>query len=547
MKKRVISFLLVTFTIMTLLSLAVSASSSEKILCGFRCNDDKSSAPSFVTFAPSSPDKLTVHGGTDQSQIYCGAFFGGNYYCIDAQGGFLKVDINSFARTEIGKSIADMEKLTPVEMSYDTHTGKMYLMCIDRENNDANIMYTVDLSTGSITKSNYIIGCNLIKGMTFDGTGILYAMDSDGTLCKIDLASGRAFTLGETELTSSYIQSMCYDRTGGVILWARYDGEGDANLVEIDPVAVKVNKKLPLCNNSAITALSFTSDALEVKVVSEDGGVAYVSGNSFYNAGENAVINAEPDKGYTFGGWLTSGGTLGATNDLSTTITMPNGDVSVTAFFIPNKSYQNRSLYDETSKILVSGKKLYYNTDLTVSPWTENGEGYDKLTEVMGKKREMISAQVVSLNAHGIGEIESFKSKINITFPVPEEYNGKKIDIFSYDGEKVIKDTAKVKEGQISFKTKADGAFALTTHRSGSVWVIIILIVLLLGVGYFVYVYRKPIMTALKKDTKKLRNSIQHRASHIKRAKKPDNKKKSQDVFDAIDNQSLENSRYDIK
>ena len=547
MKKRIISFLLVTFTLITLMSATVSASSSEKILCGFRCNDDKASAPSFVTFAPSSPDKLTVHGDTAQAQIYCGAFFGGNYYCIDAQGSFLKVDINSFARTEIGKSVTDMEKLTPVEMSYDTHTGKMYLICIDRENNDANLMYTVDLSTGNIVKNNYIFGCNLIKGMTFDGAGNLYVVDNDGSLCKVDLSSGRAFTIGETELYSSYIQSMCYDRNDGVIYWAQFNGEGDGNLVEINPADAKVNKKQTLGSNCAITALSFTSDALEVKVVSEDGGVAYVSGNSYYNTGENAVITAEPDKGYTFGGWITSGGTLGATNDLTTTVTMPSGDVSVTAFFIPNKSYQNRSLYDETSKILVSGKKIYYNTDVTVDAWSEKDDGYDKLTDVMGKKREFISSQIVSLNAHGIGEIESFKSKITITFPVPEEYNGKKVDVFTYDGEKVIKDTEKVKEGQITVKTKADGAYAVTTHRSGSVWVIIILILLLLAAGYFVYVYRKPIFAALNRDTKKLKGKIKNKLSGSKRKAKSQKAKKSQDVFDAIDNQDLNNSRYITK
>ncbi len=545
MKKRIISLLLVIFTIFALSVISVSASSSEMILCGFRCNDDKSSAPSFITFSPSSPDKITTHGAADQSQIYCGAFFGGVYYCIDAQGSLIKVDVNTFGRTEVGKSIADMETLTPVEMSYDTHTGKMYLMCIDRTNNDANLMYTVDLTSGGIQKSNYIIGCNSVKGMTFDGAGNLYVIDSDGTLCKIDVTSGRAFTLGETELTSSYIQSMCYGRGAGVIYWAQYDGEGIGNLVEVDPQSAQVKKKAPIGLNCAVTALSFTSDALEVKIESEDGGVAYVSGNSYYNAGENAVITAEADKGYTFGGWLASGGTLGATNDLTTTITMPNGDVSVTAFFIPNKSYQNRSLYDENSKVLVSGKKLYYNTDLTVNPWLEGSDGYDKLTDLMGKKRELLNAQVISLNAHGIGEIESFKSKINISVPVSEDYTGKKVDVFIYDGEKVTKTTAKVKEGQITLKSKIDGSFAVATHRSGSVWVVIILIILLIAAGYFVYVYRKPILAQLKKDTGKVKSNFKKKPT--KKNAKAAKQQKSNDVFDAIDNQSLENSRYDIK
>lgn len=539
MKKRVIALLLVLITVLCV-PFSVSAASSDIVLYGFRNFDSEESPYAFVSFSPAAPAKVTeLSKQAEQPEIFCGTSFGGNIYAVDKNGMLYKVDTQKFVRTEIGTAIEDTTAYRPVEMAYDITQNKMYLLCLDLNNVNANALFTLDVKSGTTVFQSYIIGAAQLKGFTFDGAGQAYGIGETGMLYKIDAHTGRAFTIGATGFEGTYIQSMCYDRTTDLIYWAFYDGES-GKLISVDPATAAATDIGAIGNNSEISALCMASDAYAIEVIAEEGGIAYVSGEKYYNAGESAALVAEVTNGYEFGGWKVSGGTLSTTGEVATTVTMPSGDVTVTAFFLPKKVYQERTLYSDSAKVTVSGKKLYYNTQLSVTPWAEGTDGYDMLIEEMGPKRTLISANNINLQAFAVEETKAFNKSVKVTIPVGAEYEGKKVNIYRFDGEKIIKSSEKVKEGLVTLKLKEAGHIAITTHRGASFWAVFFLILLLGALIFFVYAFRDVILKSIKKDMRKIN-------SKLKAQKKEKNEKEqSENIMAALDEQDLDSSRYNI-
>ncbi len=540
MRKRIIALLLVLLTLFCV-PFSVNAASSDITLYGFRNYDSEGSPFAFVSFSPASPAKLTeISKQGEQSEIFCGTSFGGNIYVVDENGILYKADTQKFVRTEIGTAIEDTTAYRPVEMAYDITQNKMYLLCLDLNNNSANALFTLDVKTGTTVFQSHIIGAAQLKGLTFNGNGDLFGIGETGMLYKIDTHSGRAFKVGATGFEGTYIQSMCFDRTTGLIYWAFYDGEA-GKLISVDPATALATEIGVIGNNSEITAICMASDAYAIEVNAEEGGIAYVSGEKYYNAGESAALVAEVTNGYEFGGWKVSGGTLSNTSEVSTSVIMPASDVTVTAFFLPKKVYLERTLYNESAKITVSGKKLYYNTQLAVTPWTEGMDGYDTLLEEMGEKRTIISANNIVLKASALEETEAFNKTVNVTIPVNAENNGKKVNVYRFDGEKLIKSTEKVKDGAVTLKLKETGSIAVTTHRGASFFAIFFLIILLGALGFFVYSFRDAILKSLKKDLRKINGKFK-----LKKKAKAE-KQQSDNIMAALDEQDLDNSRYNIE
>lgn len=548
MKKRIISLIIAIISIVSVLTVAVGAQESEVMLYGYRTADGSASEMGFVSFTSGKPKELDLKAAQgEDAEIYCGTSIAGVLYCIDAQGNLVKVDASNFNRTVIGKAIEDTSVITPVEMSYDNVAGRLYIICIDRNNVDANIIMSVDINSGNAIKLVNILGAEAIKGMAFNGKGVLYCVGENGTLYKVDVATGRAYTVAETGYSASYIQSMCYDRTTSQLYWANYDGT-NGRLIAINPESGKTAELGTLGDNAAVTALCFANDAYEISIVSEEGGIAYVSGNGYFNSGEQASITAQADKGYSFGGWIASGGTLGATMDEETTITVPNGDVKIDALFVPKKAYQERSLYDTATGVTVNGKKVYYNAALTVYPWSEGSEGYTELQNMMGKKRELITTAVIELAVKSGQETEALQRDAKVLIPVGEQYNGQKVDIFRYDGEKVIKTSAKVKDNNVTVKIEKGVSLAITTHRGGSAVVAVILILLLLVLAFFIYVYRGTIKREFRKVMMLTASKINKlKAKKQEKSKAAKEEDKASEVMESLDAQDMENSRYNIE
>ncbi len=540
MKKRIFSLILVVIIALSV-PFSASAAASDINLYGFRNYDSEQSGFAFVSLSPQAPAKLNEASKQEElSEILCGTSFGGNIYAVDENGLFYKIDTVGFNRNEIGTAIEDISLYRPAEMAYDNISGKMYLLCLELENNEANALFTVDINSGEATFQRHIIGAAQLKGLSFDGSGTLYGIGENGTLYKIDPQSGRAYTIGSTGYSALYIQSMCFDRITNSIYWAYYNGE-EGKLISVDPATAIATELGVLGKNAEITALCMASDAYLVNIESEEGGIAYVSGDTYFNSGEKAALVAEVTNGYSFGGWAVNGGTLSTSGELSTTLTMPASDVTVKAFFLPKKVYQERTLYNNSAKFTLSGKKVYYNSTLEVSPWASGMDGYDLLLEEMGEKRTLISADAVSLTAMAVEETPGFKKSVRLTIPVPSEYEGRKVNVFTYNGEKISKTSEKVKDGQITLKLKEVGPIAITSFRGGAFFAILLLVLLTGSVGFLVYAFRDVIKSSLKKDIGKIKTKVK-----IKKAKHQ-TEKQSEQVFAALDEQDLENSRYNIK
>ncbi len=539
MKKRIIAFLLV-LTALLGLPFSVSAASSDIELYGFRNCDSKGNPFAFISFSPDEPGKPAEKSAQGElSEIFCGASFGGNIYAVDENGILFKIDTADFKRTEIGVAIEDTSVYRPVEMAYNNAENKMYLLCLELNNNNANVLFSLDVKTGITVFQSYIIGAAQLKGLTFDGQGNLYGIGETGMLYKIDSHAGRAYTIGATGFEGSYIQSMCFDRTVNLIYWAYYNGS-EGRLISVDPQSAAANDLGAIGKDCEVTALCMASDAYAVEIKAEEGGIAYVSGEKYYNAGEKAAIVAEVTNGYEFGGWQVSGGTLSSVNELSATVIMPSSDVTVTAYFLPKKLYQERTLYSENAKMTVTGKKLYYNTQFAVSAWAEGMDGYEQLQEQMGQKRTLISANNIILRAFATEEAPAFKNKIKLTVPVAKEYEGKKVNVFLFNGEKITKTSERVKDGQVTLSLKEAGPIAVTSFRGTSFWAVFFLIILLGALGYILYSFRELIFKSLKKDINKL--SLKRKAKKQKQSEK----NTSENIMAALDEQDLDSSRYNI-
>ena len=124
--------------------------------------------------------------------------------------------------------------------------------------------------------------------------------------------------------------------------------------------------------NVTVTA-SFTKISRTITVNAGTGGTASANkATAGYN--DSVTLTATPNTGYSFDKWTTTGGTLASATSASTTLTMPNANVTVTASF-------THVLYNITTgispsgggDISVSSNTGYYNDQITLTATPSDG------------------------------------------------------------------------------------------------------------------------------------------------------------------------------
>jgi hypothetical protein len=74
-------------------------------------------------------------------------------------------------------------------------------------------------------------------------------------------------------------------------------------------------------------------ETFTLAINAEVGGEVTVGESGEYEQGQEISISAEPDSGYMFAGWISTGGSFANENSASTAFTMPAEDVEITANF----------------------------------------------------------------------------------------------------------------------------------------------------------------------------------------------------------------------
>lgn len=89
--------------------------------------------------------------------------------------------------------------------------------------------------------------------------------------------------------------------------------------------------------NVTVTA-SFTKISRTITVNAGTGGTASAN-KATAGYGDSVTLTATPSSGYAFSKWTTTGGTLADATSATTTLTMPNANVTVTASFVAVTSH----------------------------------------------------------------------------------------------------------------------------------------------------------------------------------------------------------------
>lgn len=512
MVKRCIALALALIMSLGVLSISVFAEDEDgAVLYGFRCSDDESAdgGGAFVSFAASAPDKITVLAEQpDQPTVYCGLYFGGTFYGVDSAGSFFSAQPDTFERTQIAQAVEDPENWNAAEMTYDYTTATAYLLLSSRNSDDSQRqLYTLDLATGKSEYVGAVTKANQLRTLACDPNGQLYGIDGSGVLYKVDKQTGACLQVGETGRECMYIQSMCFERSTGTLYWAQYNGGGYGRLVVVDPETAQAQDVAQIGANCEISGLFLTTDAFRIRFESEAGGFASADGEEeLYPAGEKVSLSAEVDNGYDFGGWESlDGGTFTSTQETETTFVMPAKDVTIRAYFVPDKPYSERTLRDVATGSSAEGKKIYYNADFSVSELSADAEGYSEMAAQLGKKT-MLSAYDAKVSAYGT-ERAPFTGKLTVTFKVDAQYNGQKLNVYRYVDGKVMHSRLKVKDGAVTMKLDAVGPVMFAGPSGMSLWLVFLIVILVIAgvlvLGFIALCIRAQIIRRRKRMRRK--------------------------------------------
>ena len=155
----------------------------------------------------------------------------GYFYGYTENGQFWKYNQETGEAVKLGDPIG----ANPVDMAYDYSTGLMYAAVTDY-NMGYGTINVVNLNTGAL-EPVYMAESQFFITLACDGEGNLYTVTAFGDLIKISMENGQPTNmevilegLGDVQ----YMQSMCWDHTNNVLLWA-YCEYG--SIVWIDPNA----------------------------------------------------------------------------------------------------------------------------------------------------------------------------------------------------------------------------------------------------------------------------------------------------------------------
>ena len=126
-------------------------------------------------------------------------------------------------------------------------------------------------------------------------------------------------------------------------------------------------------NGNATVTANFTHIQYTLTTASSpsEGGTTTGGGTKYYN--DSCSISATAATGYTFSKWTTTGGTLANVNAASTTLTMPNGNATVTANFIHNEYTLLVTASPSGGGTTTGSGTKYYNDSCSISATTSTG------------------------------------------------------------------------------------------------------------------------------------------------------------------------------
>lgn len=149
--------------------------------------------------------------------------------------------------------------------------------------------------------------------------------------------------------------------------------------------SISSNKFTMPASNLTVTA-NFTHNSYTLsKAVSPSGGGSVTLGSTSGYYGSVINISASATTGYAFSSWSTTGGTLGNKNSASTTITMPNGNATVTANFTHvTRTLSKASNPTDGGTVTLGATSGYYGSVINISASANTGYSFKNWTTTGG-------------------------------------------------------------------------------------------------------------------------------------------------------------------
>jgi hypothetical protein len=284
-----------------------AATPEEHVVYGVRVYDTAhESQQALVSFPLNDISKITIVQDFSDLDILSAACDGDNYYFITTQDGMVPYSFYSFNLTTKSLSkVTDYEvfvdaeaSLLPLDMTYDSATGNLYLMAYDlsgwtEESDDEPFgLYRIDRSTGKATLVGYEETA-LVVALAADPDGMLYGVSDQGELYEISKRNGR---LGEIYCESGYTpsskQSATFDSETGKLYWAGFNTDSFFGTFTFGEEMVTYDLLGALPNKLELIGLYIDTDPVNT------GAPAAVEELEFYPAAngysENAIFWMNP-------------------------------------------------------------------------------------------------------------------------------------------------------------------------------------------------------------------------------------------------------------
>jgi len=157
----------------------------------------------------------------------------------------------SQSRKEFDKGI-DMAN----DLAYDATTGLAFGCFPDGESMKFGYL---DPATFEVTRLGDQIETEY-TGVAADDNGQIYAIDKKGELFKIDKFTGKAESVGQTELTTAFQTSAIYNPASGKILYG-VQKSAESALYSVDPATAEAVKLFDFPNEEQVTGFFFHTTA----------------------------------------------------------------------------------------------------------------------------------------------------------------------------------------------------------------------------------------------------------------------------------------------
>lgn len=211
------------------------------------------------SFEPSAYGFTAVE--QDNQKFYCNGgagYIGDNTFWVsnytDFGGGSVWVEVAGYATSDWSQVYSSYEfdaTLCSTDMAYDETSNAVY-GCFHNADNDGYEFGQFDTNTAT---RNTI--CPLEKAWiacAFDAGGALFAVDTDGQLSKVDLATGALTVIGQTGLTSQNLTSGTIDTATGIFYVATSNSAGSA-LYTVDTKTASASKLYDLADNEELVGM----------------------------------------------------------------------------------------------------------------------------------------------------------------------------------------------------------------------------------------------------------------------------------------------------